>query len=196
MPRVRHTTCLVPTCERERSSHRYCELHYRRFLRGTDLNRPLKGVATAQEVFQYYVAKSRTLPDTSCVIWKGRLDTSGYPYFSAEGTRYSAHRYSWESANGRSADDAFVCHLCDTPACVNPNHLELGNPTENGFDAAVRGRLYAKLSPAKVRLIRKIFTGRAVKQREIAEAFGVSQATVSRALHGNNWVHVSNDQTG
>ncbi len=41
------------------------------------------------------------------------------------------HRYIWEKANGPIPDGLAVCHLCNNPACVRPDHLEVGTRSHN-----------------------------------------------------------------
>lgn len=52
----------------------------------------------------------------------------------------SAHRYSWELANGPVPPGMFVCHRCDNPACVRPEHLFLGTAKDNTQDMLTKGR--------------------------------------------------------
>jgi hypothetical protein len=42
---------------------------------------------------------------------------------------------------GPIPDDMGICHRCDTPPCVNPDHLFLGTQKDNMADCAAKGRL-------------------------------------------------------
>jgi hypothetical protein len=67
--------------------------------------------------------------------------TSGYGTLYAEGRHQGAHRLAWELANGRAIPAGlFICHRCDNPLCVNPDHLFLGTHTDNMRDMIAKGR--------------------------------------------------------
>lgn len=54
---------------------------------------------------------------------------------------YAAHIVAWIDANGRlPAPSMFICHHCDNPPCVNPDHLYEGTPSQNALDSVARGR--------------------------------------------------------
>ena len=80
-----------------------------------------------------------------CWLWSGTKDNHGYGKISFGGrTRKQdlrAHRLSYELHYGPIAEGMNICHVCDTPACVNPSHLYEGSQRENMQDAVVRGRL-------------------------------------------------------
>ncbi len=88
-----------------------------------------------EERFFKYVEKTE-----SCWIWKGCLDKKGYGSFNTRSQMLKAHRYSFMRFKGPLIGGMLVCHNCDNPACVNPEHLYLGTPKDNGKDLKDRNR--------------------------------------------------------
>jgi hypothetical protein len=87
---------------------------------------------------------SRTEVDsaTGCWIWKGAINSRGYGVIHTEGRQQRAHRVAWYLRHGvYPPNDRFVCHRCDNPKCVNPDHLFIGTGTDNMQDAKSKGRL-------------------------------------------------------
>lgn len=80
------------------------------------------------------------LSDDECWIWMGSL-RRGYGRISIRHS-YSipAHRFSWELHRGSIPNGLDVCHTCDVPACVNPNHLFLGTAKDNIRDMILKER--------------------------------------------------------
>jgi HNH endonuclease len=72
----------------------------------------------------------------SCWFWIGRLNFYGYGVLAHEG----AHRWAWRFFKGAIPLGQHVLHTCDTPQCVNPDHLFLGDAKTNALDAARKGR--------------------------------------------------------
>lgn len=84
--------------------------------------------------------------ENDCWLWRsGRFDY-GYGMFWVNGANVGAHAYSWRLANGDIPDGLNVCHSCDVPECVNPNHLYLGTDKDNAADRErkERGRKFNK----------------------------------------------------
>lgn len=59
-----------------------------------------------------------------CWIWTANKLPAGYGIFGCYGKTTLAHRYSHETFIGPIPDGYQVDHLCRTPSCVNPAHLE------------------------------------------------------------------------
>ena len=76
-----------------------------------------------------------------CWKWTAGSRYRGYGAFKLNGHTVSSHRIVWNSVNGKIPDGKEVCHKCDNPPCVNPEHLFLGSHSDNMKDAYDKGRL-------------------------------------------------------
>ena len=77
-----------------------------------------------------------------CILWKGKLNKRGYSHHihGLDGKRTSAHRMSYEIANGEFDKNLFICHRCNNPTCVNAEHLYAGTHKDNMRDVRERGK--------------------------------------------------------
>ena len=147
-----------------------------------------------------------------CWLWTACTHSFGYGLFAFRGKQKRAHRVAWVFANGEIADGLCVLHKCDTPGCVNPDHLFLGTRADNTQDMMRKRRNAfvvhlgerhggSKLTWAEVREIRRLFeerggklgrgryvrNGKGITQVELAERFGVSPVLVGKILRGELW---------
>lgn len=79
----------------------------------------------------------------SCWLWTASSNGHGYGQFAVSrrlGKPLAAHRVSFVIHVGPIPKGMFVLHRCDIPACVNPQHLFLGNQKDNMQDRIAKGR--------------------------------------------------------
>jgi hypothetical protein len=79
-------------------------------------------------------------PNSGCWLWLGATSPSGYGNIYAFGSSLRAHRASWVIFRGAIPAGMHVLHKCDTPSCVNPDHLFLGSHADNMADKVRKGR--------------------------------------------------------
>jgi hypothetical protein len=129
-----------------------------------------------------------TQTDTGCWIWLGsRQSAQGHGQLAIGGLGkagkrlVAAHRASWMVFRGPIPAGLIVCHHCDNPPCVNPEHLFLGTKADNTRDMVAKGR--QKHGPALPQTKHSFETVKAIRnasgpQSAIAKKFGVSQGYV------------------
>jgi len=136
-----------------------------------------------------------------CWPYRGSLAQSGYGKIGVtlEGGQHMtllAHRLAWERDHGPIPPRLFICHHCDNPACVRPDHLFIGTPAENSADRDAKGRQSrgtdrwsARLTERDVRDIRHALAHGA-KAYVLAEEYGVAGTTISAIRTRTNWKHL------
>lgn len=143
-----------------------------------------------------------------CWVWKGSRSRFGYGRFPVEHRRQVyAHRFAYELAYGPIVLDLLVCHRCDNPPCVNPDHLFLGDNSDNIADRQSKNRqarreqivsnrrqafaddhLSAKVPAATISLIRSMHAAGKTR-REIASTLDLARMYVSDVVAGRRRKH-------
>lgn len=130
---------------------------------------------------------------TTCWLWTGSRNHNGYGTFKVGDRTMLAHRYSFLLHNGHLPDNLCVCHRCDTPRCVNPEHLFLGTNKDNSLDCVRKQRTSrgedrpdALLTYEQADEIRALFEA-GMWQKDIAELYGVANAVVSKIIAGKTY---------
>lgn len=141
-------------------------------------------------------AAARTERRGDCWWWTGYV-RNGYGTLSIHDSPVYLHALAYIIANGPLDDGHEVCHTCDNRPCWSPDHLFQGTHVENIRDMRQKGRGVnpprvagernhkAHLSDLQVAEIRSIATANGGReQRALAAAYGCSQSTIWRYLHG------------
>lgn len=137
--------------------------------------------------------------EDECWPWLGNLYSSNYGRFFMYNRYFASHRVMWEWIYGPIPPRIEVCHSCDNPSCVNPEHLFLGTHQDNMKDMARKGRGGiclgeenkggGKLKNSDIFYIRDLFQ-LGWKHRDIAHLFGVSCGLIGHIRQGRVWSHI------
>lgn len=138
-----------------------------------------------------------------CWIWTA-CKQIGYGQFLVDGKPVRAHRFSYQIFRGSISPGHYICHRCDTRACVNPLHLFAGTQKENMNDASKKGRLSgqrkkyvsvpksdetaprARLKNSDVYFIRDS----SLSTKELMKIFGVCKHTINRVKNKSSYREV------
>lgn len=135
--------------------------------------------------------------NTGCLLWPSFQDANGYCRVRVNGKLTTAHRAAWAAFRGPIPAGAHVLHRCDTPSCVNPDHLFLGTHLENMRDKAAKGRCWSnprfgpahhasKFSVADVLTIRTMLAD-GIRQIDIARKFAVTAQVINDLAKGRTY---------
>jgi len=99
-----------------------------------------------------------------------------------------AHRKAWEDEHGPIPPGMNVCHHCDNPPCINPDHLFLGTQKDNAVDMSRKGRHgQAVMTERELELALFLIECEVATQAQMADRLGVAQSTLSRARRRLTW---------
>lgn len=130
-----------------------------------------------------------------CLEYTGCRDTDGYGDITVDGKGWGTHQYTWTKLFGDIPKGMCVCHSCDNPPCVNPEHLWLGTLQDNVRDMDRKGRRapfprgeknhQSKLTSEQVAEMRSQYPRATLL--DLSERYGISMAQVSRIVRNEHW---------
>lgn len=150
----------------------------------------------AKTLLERLMAKAHPIPFTGCFVWLGEVDKDGYGRISNDGKKIATHRAAYTIFKGPPL--AFVCHTCDTPSCINPDHLYDGDNSQNMQDRSARGRAKMaigekhgrnKYTEQQVLQIRQM-RSEGGSMKKIAKAFATTSGYVSLVVGRKIWKHI------
>ena len=157
---------------------------------------------TKNEIIEIIHSRSIKITESGCWIWMGTMGSginNKYGTFVLKKKRFSAHRASFYVFKGEIPIGLLVCHVCDVPACVNPNHLFLGTHKENTWDMIKKGRRVQSTMQGEKHGCSKLTSKQFLEIRslkgkyteiEIANMFGVSKPLISLIQRRLAWKHI------
>jgi hypothetical protein len=90
---------------------------------------------------EIFLEQIHTEPGSNCWWFNAAsANPQGYKFFGWGGKNVMAHRFSYELFREPIPEGKYILHSCDTPPCVNPDHLRPGTTAENVADKVARGR--------------------------------------------------------
>ena len=134
-----------------------------------------------------------------CSIAVSAKSQYGRVTISGTGIRVKNHRASWMVHRGPIPKGMCVLHRCDTPACINPDHLFLGSQADNSADIVAKGRFpdrrgenggRAYLTTVEVLKIRSLADMGLYTRRQIGEMCGTNEANVRSIVIRKTWKHI------
>ena len=137
----------------------------------------------------------------ACWVWTGSKSSKGYGNFNVNRSTQSSHRISYRLHVGEIGEGLIICHTCDNPACVNPDHLFTGTHLDNVTDKMDKGRdrygnqkgianASSRLSEEDVRYIVTLLPS--MTNVAISKLIGkVTHASVSLIRRGKSWSHIT-----
>lgn len=142
------------------------------------------------------VLSSYVVSKSGCWEWTGTtMQKEDYGIACHRGKRQRAHRLSYMYHKGQIPEGLLICHTCDNPICINPDHLYAGTAKDNSADMVSRGRQnrlkgeeagQAKLTNIEVLAIRSDNR----RHKYIAKDYGIAVSTVSSIKQRTNWKHI------
>lgn len=177
-------------CDEKVAARGLCKSHYYSIARTSGL----QAFSKKQVPLKDRLMSKFKIDSFGCWLWTGVKNSAGYAMIWKDGKAVRAHREMYKIFVGQLHNSLVVCHICDTPHCINPKHLFAGTRLENNNDAKTKARNafgekngHAKLTGFQIAAIRSDTR----KQMLIAADYGVTQSHISRIKSKDVWVNLA-----
>jgi integrase len=97
---------------------------------------------------RFWAHVDRTTSECGCWLWTGSANSKGYGRFFFGGRHYYVHRLAWSLAGRETPVELQICHTCDTPLCVNPDHLMMADNATKQRDGRIKRNLAGQRAAA------------------------------------------------
>lgn len=204
--------CSVTGCDNRHVAKGLCGKHYQRMKNNGD---PIKKLSMKGDSLENRFW-SRVDKSGNCWEWTGHKTKDGYGRLFRNGKTVRAHRLSYEIHIGQIPEGMSICHHCDNPCCVNPDHLFAGTTADNVADREEKGRsnvesrsgdnhwmtrkpwriahgrtmMRSHLTDEMVMKIKIRYADGGVTQRKLATDWGISYKNMNLILTGKTWKHI------
>jgi len=190
--------CVVIGCDNKHSAKGFCNIHYQRLIRGV----PLEGNErkSVEERIMGKVSKEAN----GCWFWTGAKSGGDgreqykYGYININGNARRVHRVLYSILKSEIPDGLHLLHKCDTPICVNPDHMFIGTAKDNVDDMIQKGRSahpcgelnHSKLKASDVIKIRKMYSSGEHSYKNLSGTFHVAPSTIGNIVNRKKWKHI------
>lgn len=186
-------TCSIEGCNNPVKTRGWCGMHYHRWQRyGDPLIVKKKGGTHSPILERFWAKVDKNGPD-GCWIWTAST-VNGYGQFGSGGRTVRAHRFAYELLIGPIPDGMHLDHLCQTPPCVNPAHLEPVLPAINAkrvgmrITACPQGHEYTPENTAFHNGARYCRQCARDSQKRMREAKKVAKPPRTECKNGHPWI--------
>lgn len=134
--------------------------------------------------------KDATVPGC-CHEWKGKLDPSGYGYFTIHGKQARVHIVALECHLQRHRDpQKMTLHRCGNKMCCNPEHLTFGDARQNTLDAIRHGHKGVKIDQAVAQQVLDMLAA-GKPRKAVVQDLNLTEGIVRHIATGRTWQHIT-----
>ena len=154
-----------------------------------------------QEEWELAFLSSVVAAKNNCIVWIRARNSDGYGLATSIFSRKKelAHRISYQLFTGNQPGKLNVCHTCDNPPCINPNHLFLGTQKQNMQGASERKRFKDRIgekhprstvTEVQVKEMRRLAKDGDLTHQQIADRLSTTKYIVDNVMAFKSWKHI------